>query len=551
MSETFKKRLAIVGCGSSGLISLKHALEALNDWELICFEKSQNIIGRWGKPYPGFVSTSTKYTTQFSSFPIFTGDCKDDGGQSRAEFFRDGDYGDYLTQFAEKFALRKHVRFQHAVERIIRSDLGSGWKLLVKNMTLEGSEPELQHFDAVIICTGLAAVPREIESTLPIASLSQLSQSDEELTIKNQRVVVIGGGESAVDYAVRLARPKLNNNVFLSLRTGIRVSPRYHPIRGVPSDFLRNRLMLSIHEDVRNWIGERFVRFRILYQERMESWFPRKSDAHQSVNLECNANEQIAIRKKWAHLLTAKSKDELFNMFHNKSDDFLHTVARGELTIVGPTVDPSFQYCRSFENEELIEVNATMVFPSIGYRSTLEAVSCNTLRIGDFYLGCCHVEYPDIFLVGFARPILGNIPTMSEMQARLVTKILSQKIERPTNIAGLHEVDKRTNLARFPKLYLETIYPVEMIPYCDRMARWMGVFPSRKKLGSWREWWRTQVAPASTLQYWAENATARACYVQTPIYMPKILVFLLLCLKPVDWCYRGLRQFRSLFRGHA
>ena len=32
----------------------------------------------------------------------------------------------------------------------------------------------------------------------------------------------------------------------------------------------------------------------------------------------------------------------------------------------------------------------------------------------DFFLGCQHVDYSNIFLVGFARPIIGNIPSISE-----------------------------------------------------------------------------------------------------------------------------------------
>ena len=59
----------------------------------------------------------------------------------------------------------------------------------------------------------------------------------------------------------------------MSLKTGIRVSPRLHPIKGVPSDFLRNRLLISIHEDIRNAVGEKFVEARIKHQERFEKFF--------------------------------------------------------------------------------------------------------------------------------------------------------------------------------------------------------------------------------------------------------------------------------------
>ncbi len=61
-----RPRLAIIGGGSSGLISLKYALDHLPTWEIACFEQSDQYVGCWGRPYPGFVSTSTRYTTQFA-----------------------------------------------------------------------------------------------------------------------------------------------------------------------------------------------------------------------------------------------------------------------------------------------------------------------------------------------------------------------------------------------------------------------------------------------------------------------------------------------------
>ena len=102
-SHSNRKRLAIIGCGSSGLITLKYALEFLPEWEVICFEQSDSITGCWGNPYPGFVSTSTKYTTQFACFPICGATMSAEGAQSREEFFQNDEYGQYLTAFARQF----------------------------------------------------------------------------------------------------------------------------------------------------------------------------------------------------------------------------------------------------------------------------------------------------------------------------------------------------------------------------------------------------------------------------------------------------------------
>ena len=90
------KRLAIIGAGSAGLITLHNALRRLPDWEIQAFEKGDNVRGAWGNPYPGFISTSTKYTTQFSAFRKY--DCT--AGENYEDFFRDDEYGNYLDEFA-------------------------------------------------------------------------------------------------------------------------------------------------------------------------------------------------------------------------------------------------------------------------------------------------------------------------------------------------------------------------------------------------------------------------------------------------------------------
>jgi cation diffusion facilitator CzcD-associated flavoprotein CzcO len=72
------KRLAIIGCGSSGLITLKYALDELRDWEITAYEASSNITGCWGNPPTGFVSTSTKYTTQFACYPLYDANVRRD-----------------------------------------------------------------------------------------------------------------------------------------------------------------------------------------------------------------------------------------------------------------------------------------------------------------------------------------------------------------------------------------------------------------------------------------------------------------------------------------
>jgi hypothetical protein len=151
-----------------------------------------------------------------------------------------------------------------------------------------------------------------------------------------------------------------------------------------------------------------------------------------------------------------------------------------------------------------------------------------------------------LFLVGFARPIIGNIPTISEMQANYVCGLISGRFPRPKPIAELNARDQRENAARFAKLDLHAVYPVEMFTYCDRLARNMNVYPSVRNVGSLRRWWHMQISPATTAHYLYHHPPIREFFERAPAYMPPVLILLLLLLKPVDWTYRAVKQFTRL-----
>lgn len=517
---TAAKRLAIVGAGSAGLVSLYYALRRLPDWEIVCFERSGDVLGAWGNPPRGFVSTSTRYTTQFCCYRQFEATAHPAGDAEYGDFYRDDAFGTYLQSFARDKNLAPFIRFHHTVRRIERID--GRWRL-----SLDGGTSGTEDFDALILATGLAERPKAID-----CPIEQLLTLDEDHPVRGKTIVVVGGGESAVDLADRLAAPALGNRVFLSLQSGIRVSPRYHPIRGVPSDFLRTRLLVSFHEDIRNAVGQKFVEARIKYQELFERVFRRPGRGEASPTV----SER---RKYWAAKLTERAKDSLFNMFHNKSEGFLDAVAEGRLTILGPPLDATYRVYADFENGEPIELEPDRLVPAIGFTSNLGPLSGGTVTAADFYLGCVHAEYDNLFLVGFARPILGNIPSINEIQAQYVIGLLAGLYPRPDDLPAAHRRE-RARLARtYPKLNIAGMFPVEMFPYCDRLARAMGTYPSLRRIGSLRGWLATWLSPASTLHYLDENHDP-AFVARQPIHTPWVLTLLLLLIKLFDIPYSRL-----------
>jgi len=518
-------KIAVVGAGCSGLVTLKYLLDTYRATDVVCFEKSHSVRGCWGNQRPDFVSTSTKYTTQFSCFRKWTPNVTPE--KNYEEFYRGAEFGDYLEAFAAHFNLKERIRLGVELRHLEWMD--GCWSLLLA----ANGNVEHQTFDAVFLCTGLA-------NQKASAGTSSIPLTDNPEGVCNATVVVVGGGESASDVANYLAKPEHNNTVFLSLRSGIRVSPRYHPIRGVPSDFLRNRLLLSFDKAVRNWAGEHFVTFRIRFDRLLARWFPHQQ--HVSDNTD---DQTRALRREWDLKLKARAKGGLFNVFHNKSDDFLDAVAEKRLQIIGPPINEQWNDYFDFDGSRTLHLSPDMLVFSTGYRSRLTELSGSILHLKDFYRGCIHTEMHNLFLIGFARPIIGNIPSISELQARYAVGVLSGKYTLPTALHEKQKEDWKSLCAEYCTINTENVYPVEHFTYCDVLAREMGIMPTPDTVRSLRTWLKIMLTPISTIHYMDEYFDQQAIDWQK-IYMPVFLLAFLTMMRLLGFPFRLIKSVRKI-----
>lgn len=516
-------KIAVIGAGSSGLVTLKYLLDFYPATDIVCFEKSYSVRGCWGDQRPDFVSTSTKYTTQFSCFRKWSSVVMPE--QNFEEFFRGAEFGDYLEEFAERFNLKESIRFGVNLRHLKWRD--NKWELLL----VENGNEEHLRFDAVFLCTGL------VNQKVPFGSTAIPIAEDPE-SIRNATVVVVGGGESAADIANHLAKPEHNNTIYLSLRSGIRVSPRYHPIRGVPSDFLRNRLLLSFNKGARNWVGERFVTFRIRFNRLLTRWF-----THQHASADPDDQVQ-ALRREWDLKLKARANGGLFNVFHNKSDDFLDAVAGKRLYIIGPHTDEQWTEYFDFDGLKTLRISPDLLVWSAGYRSHLTDLSSGIIHLKDFYLGCVHTSMHNLFLIGFARPIIGNIPSISEMQARYAVGVLSGKYTIPRTLKEKQNTAWNLLCADYRTINTENVYPVEQYPYCDILAQEMGMMPTLANVKSLKAWLKIMLAPASTTHYTDDYFDRRAIEKQQ-IHTPLILLALLTLLRLFEYPFRLIGRIKQ------
>src|SRR5258706_5189911 len=517
-------KIAVIGSGSSGLVTVKYLLDIYPATDVVCFEKSHSVRGCWGNQRPDFVSTSTKYTTQMSCFRKWSPDVTPE--KNFEEFYRGAEFGDYLEAFATYFNLKENVWFGVEVRHVEWID--DSWSLLLA----ENGKEERMTFDAVFLCTGL------LNQKAQFVSIAIPSTENPE-GICNATVIVVGGGESAADVANYLSKPEHNNTVFLSLRSGIRVSPRYHPIRGVPSDFLRNRLLLSFDKGIRNWVGERFVTFRIRFNRLLENCFP-----HQHLNK--NPDDEVqALRREEDLKLKARAKGGLFNVFHNKSDDFLDAVAEKRLQIIGPPIDQRWSDYFDFDQTTTLHLSPDILVRSTGYRSQLADLSGDILRLKDFYHGCVHTDIHNLFLIGFARPIIGNIPSISEMQARYAVGVLSGKYTLPTALKERQGEAWNLLCAEYRTINTENVYPVEQYTYCDVLAQEMNIMPTLATVKSLRTWLKVTLAPASTTHYMDKYFDRQAIDRQA-VYTPVILLLFLALARLLGYPLRLIKRVHNI-----
>nr|XP_006815034.1 PREDICTED: dimethylaniline monooxygenase [N-oxide-forming] 5-like [Saccoglossus kowalevskii] len=203
------KRVAVIGAGVSGLVSIK----CCNDEGLspVCFEQGDEIAGIWNyhkNPregegaalYEALVTNASKSMMCFSDFPF---------PREAPPYLRHHLVLRYYQQYAEHFGLYKFIKFNTKVLKITPvpnfSQTGQ-WEVYVKT---NGQSERKEVYDAVMCCTGLNSSPYmpEIEGMdLFEGSMLHSNRFRRGSDFRGKTVVVVGDSFSAGDVAVDTSR---------------------------------------------------------------------------------------------------------------------------------------------------------------------------------------------------------------------------------------------------------------------------------------------------------------------------------------------------------
>ncbi len=244
-------RVAVIGAGPAGLATLK----ALADRGVpaVAFDAAAQVGGLWvyGAPHSSAYRTlhlnTSRTRTEFADLPM-PADWPDYPDHTRIAA--------YLLDYARRFGLPASVRLRHTVTGVVRD--GDGWRV-----TAAGPDGVTTvHVEAVVIANGHNSRPKLPSPAYPgEITAEQLHSHDyrgpEQLA--GRRVLVVGGGNSAMDIAVDASH--VAPRTLLSVRRGVWIVPKH--LLGKPSDTLNGALAKRLPWRVRQRISQTMLRFTV------------------------------------------------------------------------------------------------------------------------------------------------------------------------------------------------------------------------------------------------------------------------------------------------
>jgi hypothetical protein len=227
--KNLDKRIAVIGAGPSGITAAKCLMdEGFRD--ITVFEKNNDVGGNW------IYTTDKSHSSVFETTHIISS--KKHSGFS--DYPMPEDYPDYpshkqvlqyFRNYTIHFNLYPLIRFQTTVESVTPE--GTQWRIIT-NIADEGL------FDGVLVANGHHWDPRMPAYTGEFSGEMIHSHDFKSAApMKDKRVLVIGGGNSACDCAVETSR--VSSYTAISMRRGYYIIPKF--MWGKPVDVVNEKFL--------------------------------------------------------------------------------------------------------------------------------------------------------------------------------------------------------------------------------------------------------------------------------------------------------------------
>lgn len=445
-------RVAIIGGGCCGLTAIKACTEA--GLQPVCFERTDDICGLWrftedviegkGSVAKSTIIKTSKEMTAFSDFP------------PPPEFpvYMHQEYVcTYFRMYADKFDLKKYIRFKSEIERVSKSEdfVETGrWKLKIKDTTTGVSTEET--FDAVVVCTGHHAYKHYAKFPGMEKFKGEIVHTHDykySAPYKNKKAIVVGVGNSGIDAAVDLSH--VTSPVYLSTRRGAWVQRNIGP-KGVPGDFVTTTRWNSYLESI-----------------LPQSWTD-------------SANER-RVNQTFDHTLySVKPKHRISGQHPSLNDDLPLRLASGSVKMK-PNIKRFTESHVEFEDGSIV-TNVDVVVLATGYDYGYPFIDKDVVDVQenvlDFYLYefLPDLEKQTMAFIGCIQPT-GAIMPIAELQCRYAMQVFKGDKTLPSPAAMWADIERRRSVmrGRYVNTQRHTIQ-VDYITFLDEMASKVGCKPN-------------------------------------------------------------------------
>lgn len=443
-----KKTVAVIGAGLAGLVTLKSCLE--EGLEAIAFEQSDDIGGNWKfkeddvSVFRNTELTSSKYLTAFSDFPM---------PEEYPHFMRHEKYFEYLQAYTQHFDLQPHIQFGITIHSIERQD--QTWIVRLSN----GQQSLTRQFDAIAVCTGLNEeweFPKIDNIDQFTGNLIHSSTYKDNQSYQDQQVVVIGGGESGGDIINEISQ--VATEVTLSLRRGVFVMPKLDRRMTLPGDYFHHRVTYHLPP--------------VLY-ERIETIIQRL------LTFLNRSQRPWQIRQK----LIDQSGGSYHQQFLTKSDVFIETLAKPNVHLK-PGLQAFTPEGVTFTDGSSVPADSVIFCSGFKVRFPFLPIASEGWDWRQLYKKIFHPALPNIGFVGFARPNIGAMPPVTELQARYFAGIASGRLSLPSEsqMQETIQADAQATAKLKPLVCDRVTGIVSFVPYMYELAGLIGCRPVLKDL---------------------------------------------------------------------
>jgi cation diffusion facilitator CzcD-associated flavoprotein CzcO len=222
-----KPKTCIIGAGCSGFTMAKRLKDKGLPYD--CFEMSDNIGGNWYYKNPNGTSScyqslhidTSKWRLAFEDYPV-----PDDW----PDFPHHAQLLQYFHDYVDHFGLRETITFNTAVTNV-ETLPGGRWKVTL-------STGEAREYDAVAVANGhhwdarMPTYPGHFEGYQ--VHSHHYRDPFEPYDFRGKNVMIVGAGNSAMDISSELSQRPIAKNLFISMRRGVWVLPKY--MDGSPAD---------------------------------------------------------------------------------------------------------------------------------------------------------------------------------------------------------------------------------------------------------------------------------------------------------------------------